>query len=319
MDLHEDDEVPQNEPGTSSNTQPTVPVLSFQPGSATSSQGPSTSTSSEDESTDNDDEHGEGESGPAIQSARSHDSGRTVLYPELYVLTNDEALDNDARSTQVCSSSSSRSFCFVTTENDEQQDLYNLTTIPGVQRSLCLEEVIDDSSSTRVEFPNGVDNQTRHMLERCMGTCGQAARARAKKKSRARKEASAKEVRGYYKQFAEAKHLEYKSWVDNGFFDLVDLRKVKAKNYVTRRWVLTIKTDKKSNSLRAPCMNDAPRCWWNILDKALCSYGMVPTCADRCCYVLCSLQSRKQAWEHWIQGAIAQQKGTKNAFTDTRE
>ena len=29
-------------------------------------------------------------------------------------------------------------------------------------------------------------------------------------------------------------------------------------------------------------MNDAPRRWWNILDKALCSYGMVPMRADRC-------------------------------------
>ena len=69
------------------------------------------------------------------------------------------------------------SFCFVTTENGEQQDIYNLTTIPGVQR---LEEVIDDSSSTRVELPNGVDNETRDMLERCVATCGKAAGARAK-------------------------------------------------------------------------------------------------------------------------------------------
>ena len=30
-------------------------------------------------------------------------------------------------------------------------------------------------------------------------------------------------------------------------------------------------------------MNDAPRRWWNILDKALRSYGMVPRRADRCC------------------------------------
>ena len=35
-------------------------------------------------------------------------------------------------------------------------------------------------------------------------------------------------------------------------------------------------------------MNDATRRWWNILDKALRSYGMVPARADRCCYVLCS-------------------------------
>ena len=31
-------------------------------------------------------------------------------------------------------------------------------------------------------------------------------------------------------------------------------------------------------------MNDALRPWSNFLDKALC-YGMVPTRADRCCYV----------------------------------
>ena len=38
-------------------------------------------------------------------------------------------------------------------------------------------------------------------------------------------------------------------------------------------------------------MNDAPRRWWNILDKALSGYGMVPTRADRCCYVLYSSQN----------------------------
>ena len=65
-------------------------TTSSQGPSSTSSQRPSTSTSSEDESTDDDDEDGEGESAPAIQSTRSHDSGRTVLYPDLNVLTNDE-------------------------------------------------------------------------------------------------------------------------------------------------------------------------------------------------------------------------------------
>ena len=36
-------------------------------------------------------------------------------------------------------------------------------------------------------------------------------------------------------------------------------------------------------------LNDAPRVprrWWNIVDKALRSYGLVPTRADRCTYVL---------------------------------
>ena len=202
-----------------------------------------------------------------------------------------------------------------------------------------------------------------------MATFGWAARTRAKMRSRARKEASAQEVRGYDEQFAEAKHLEYRSWIDNEVFDLIDMRKVKPGNSVTGRWVLTIKTDKQGNFLRAKArwvlrgfqveqkeylqtdspastrpgfrmschmaasqgcnlfhidlkttflqgqsydvncdvvcqlpaeaghppyiaarlkkpaygMNDAPRRWWNILDKVLCSFRMVPTRADRCC------------------------------------
>ena len=144
-----------------------------------------------------------------------------------------------------------RSFCFMIAENGEQQDIYNLTTLPGVQRSLCLEEVTDDSSSTRVEPLNGVDNQISDMLERCLATCGKVAGTRVKRKSRARKEASAQEVRGYYKQFAEAKGLGWKSWIDSEAFDLVDMRKFEPMNYVTGRWVLTIKTDKQDNFLRA--------------------------------------------------------------------
>ena len=70
-------------------------------------------------------------------------------------------------------------------------------------------------------------------------------------RSRARKEGSAQEVRGYYNQFAEAKQLEYRSWVDNEVFDLIHLRKVKPKKYVTGRWVLTIKTDKQGTFLKA--------------------------------------------------------------------
>ena len=35
-------------------------------------------------------------------------------------------------------------------------------------------------------------------------------------------------------------------------------------------------------------LNDAPRLWWNRLDTKLRSYGLVPTRADRCCYVLYS-------------------------------
>ena len=46
-------------------------------------------------------------------------------------------------------------------------------------------------------------------------------------------------------------------------------------------------------------MNDAARRSWTVLDKALCSYGMVPTRADRCCYVLYSTQSRERTWKQF--------------------
>ena len=59
-----------------------------------------------------------------------------------------------------------------------------------------------------------------------------------------------REVRGYNNQFAEAKHLEYKSWVDHEVFDLGDPRKIKPRIYETRRWVLIIKTDKQGNFLK---------------------------------------------------------------------
>ena len=42
--------------------------------------------------------------------------------------------------------------------------------------------------------------------------------------------------------------------------------------------------------------NDASRRWWNILDKALCSCGLVPTRADRRCYVLYSTPTCKPFW-----------------------
>ena len=41
-------------------------------------------------------------------------------------------------------------------------------------------------------------------------------------------------------------------------------------------------------------MADAPRRWWNVLDGALRSYGMVPTRADRCCYVLYAPKPRER-------------------------
>ena len=101
------------------------------------------------------------------------------------------------------------------------------------------------------EVPHGVDGQTRDMLERCMNTCGRAAGTGAKMRSRARKEASAQQVRGYYRQFAEAQHLEYRFLVDNKVFDLIDLKKGNAKKLCHRTIGTYIKTDKQGNFLKA--------------------------------------------------------------------
>eukprot|EP00975_Prorocentrum_lima_P009921 2110571-Prorocentrum_lima.AAC.1 len=45
----------------------------------------------------------------------------------------------------------------------------------------------------------------------------------------------------------------------------------------------------------AYALNDAPRLWWNRLGKVLRSYGLVPTRADRCCYVLCSTDTPRRS------------------------
>ncbi len=68
-----------------------------------------------------------------------------------------------------------------------------------------------------------------------------------KKQARARKEASKTDENNYSKEFAAAKADEYKSWKQHEVFDLIDLRKHPARNFVTGRWVLTIKRDKQGN------------------------------------------------------------------------
>ena len=65
-----------------------------------------------------------------------------------------------------------------------------------------------------------------------------------------RKEATATEIRAYQKQFLEAKQLECKSWLGNEVFDLVDTRKIQVRNWVTGRWVRTLKRDKDGNFLK---------------------------------------------------------------------
>ena len=105
MDSHEDDEEPQ-----------LVPVLPLNQGPAASSQGPAASVDSDDENNEFCDDY----------SARSQDSGRTVLYPDLFILTNDEHWTVTPETHKYAAAAGS--FCFMITANGEQQDFYNLTT-----------------------------------------------------------------------------------------------------------------------------------------------------------------------------------------------
>ena len=92
---------------------------------------------------------GDGASGPATQSAPSHDSGRTVLYPDLYVLT---SVEHWTKTTEAHNyAAAAGSFCFVTTENREQQYVHNLTTFLGVQRSLSAAQVLHSQTELTVK------------------------------------------------------------------------------------------------------------------------------------------------------------------------
>jgi hypothetical protein len=222
---------------------------------------------------------------------------------------------------------------------------------------------------------------TGNLALRAAKTPEQRSAVPKRKAAAARREATAQEKRVYAKQFVLAKLAEYKSWSEeNDIYDLVDLRKVKVQNYITGRWVLTVKKDKEGKfqkckarwvlrgfqdrqvwdlqtdsptstrpGFRLQCqaaanndwdlthidlktaflqgerfdqnrdivcqlppesgqppwmgarlkraaygLNDAPRLWWNRLDTALRGYGLVPTRADRCCYVLYSNTSLRK-------------------------
>ena len=68
MNSDEDDEEPQKEPGTSSNSEPTVPILPYHRGQAGSSQGLAAPYNSADEDSEYSDEH-------SAQSQDSENSG----------------------------------------------------------------------------------------------------------------------------------------------------------------------------------------------------------------------------------------------------
>ena len=63
-------------------------------------------------------------------------------------------------------------------------------------------------------------------------------------------------------------------------------------------------------------LNDAPRRWWNIVDKALRSYGLVPTRADRCTHVLYGNLKDKTKVRHIRTNGLTQHKDPREAAID---
>ena len=102
MDSDEDDEEPRNEPGTSSNSQPTAPVLPYDQGQAANSQGPTVLDNSADEDSEYSDD----------KSAQSQDFEKTLFFPELCVQTNDEHWTMTQETNEYANSSRIILFCY---------------------------------------------------------------------------------------------------------------------------------------------------------------------------------------------------------------
>ena len=102
--------------------------------------GPVASANSGDEDSEKSDEY----------SAQSQDSGRTVPYPDLYVMM----IIGQWRLTHKYAAAAG-SFCFATTVKEISRIYSNLTTMPCVQRSFYLNEMINNFRNIQVEVPKG--------------------------------------------------------------------------------------------------------------------------------------------------------------------
>ena len=131
---------------------------------------------------------------------------------------------------------------------DVSQTLTTQRTLKNLRNVCNLSQICSKASKADIlEDYSLLTDDDQAMIHLCFEASGLKVKETAcvvNPKIKKRKEASQTERRQYAKQFAEAKQAEYQSWVDNQVFDLVDVRKLKVKNYVTGRWVLTIKRTK---------------------------------------------------------------------------
>ena len=137
------------------------------------------------------------------------------------------------------------SFCFSITEDGEQQDVCNLITMPGVQRSLYLNEATNGHEGFKTEVPDGVDGQTRDMF----GTLYDYLRKSRRNKSQNEISCARGSICPRSSRWSKTSWIQILYW-QRGFWSRRP-EESQAEKYVTGRWVLTIKTDKQGNILKA--------------------------------------------------------------------
>ena len=205
-------------------------------------------TKEENEDTDSDDEE---ELYTSCLGGEVRTKGLTMPYTahwaadnyqeDLYILEDSDFWDGLSEDHKIAATTAS--FSFVRDADDYITDLSVLSSLPSVNTALYLDETWYYSASAEQVWED-IKDKPQHVQKRVLNTTARA-KATPKRKPAARREASAQEKRQYAKQFHQAKLDEYKSWSkENDIFELVDLRKHKVQNYITGRWVLTIKRDK---------------------------------------------------------------------------
>ena len=95
----------------------------------------------------------------------------------------------------------------------------------------------------------GINEEDKAYLSLCFDARGKlksGASSTTTARMKKRKEANSDDKRNFKNQFLDAKKAEIKSWIDNDVYELVDIRRLtheQRKNFVSGRWVLTIKRD----------------------------------------------------------------------------
>ena len=168
------------------------------------------------------------------------------LQPDLIILEDEGFWDEHGEEHKIAAATCS--FSFARNMDDTVIDVSLLENLPSVNDALYLTNGWHQWAE-HSEIHDDIKNLPRAEQDALFASLRAVGRPKGvPKRKAARREATAQEKRVYAKQFVEAKKAEFISWSkENDVYDMVDLRKTKVKNYITGRWVLTVKRDKNGN------------------------------------------------------------------------